>query len=74
MIKIRVFFLMFFAVCSINAQKIEYVSLDSLNKIYIKNYNLAPKVSPESFFKVIKLSKIYSPIKESKATSIPANQ
>ena len=52
MIKIRVFFLMFFAVCSINAQKIEYVSLDSLNKIYIKNYNLAPKVSPESFSKL----------------------
>ena len=45
MIKIRVFFLMLFAVCSINAQKIEYVSLDSLNKIYNKNYNLSRKVS-----------------------------
>ena len=52
MIKIRVFFLMLFAVCSINAQKIEYVSLDSLNKIYDKNFNLAPKVSPESFSKL----------------------
>jgi signal transduction histidine kinase/CheY-like chemotaxis protein/AraC-like DNA-binding protein/predicted negative regulator of RcsB-dependent stress response len=52
MIKIRVFFLMLFAVCSINAQKIEYVSLDSLNKIYNKNYNLSRKVSPESFSKL----------------------
>ncbi len=52
MIKIRVFFLMLFAVCSINAQKIEYVSLDSLNKIYDKNYNLSRKVSPESFSKL----------------------
>jgi len=52
MIKIRVFFLMLFAVCSINAQKIEYVSLDSLNKIYDKNYNLARKVTPESFSKL----------------------
>ena len=30
MIKIRLFFLILFAVSSINAQKIEYVSLDSL--------------------------------------------
>ena len=52
MIKIRVFFLMFFAVCTINAQKIEYVSLDSLNNIYDKNYNLSRKVSPESFSKL----------------------
>ena len=52
MIKIRVFFLMLFAVCSINAQKIEYVSLDSLNKIYNKNFKLSRKVSPESFSKL----------------------
>ena len=52
MIKIRLFFLILFAVSTINAQKIEYVSLDSLNKIYNKNYNLSRKVSPESFSKL----------------------
>ena len=52
MIKIRLFFLIFFAASTINAQKIEYVSIDSLNKIYNKNFKLSSKVSPESFSKL----------------------
>ncbi|MDG2275695.1 MAG: hypothetical protein P8L28_07620 [Flavobacteriaceae bacterium] len=52
MIKIRFFFLMLFAVCNINAQTTDFISLDSLNKIYDKNIYNAPKVSPENFSKL----------------------
>jgi hypothetical protein len=49
MIKIRFFLIFIFISQTINSQNNEYISIDSLDIIYNKNYRLSTKLSPIEF-------------------------